>query len=256
MVHHTKVKLGKLAARHDARTSSLLATYLTSQLPAPPPALDYSQRRFAAWPMYLNDKVGDCTCAAAGHMIEVWTSLAQKATVAVPDAAIPQGVRSGERLQSEERHERQRRRRARRAEVLASLGVRLAQDQRLRRGRAGQPSPHPASARPVRWCLHRGSAPDLRAGSVGLDGARGRPDTGPGAPGSWGGHAVNVVAYDTQGLTVITWGAPLRMTWTFWNTYCDEAYALLSKDFVSKATKKAPVGFLFSELIERYLGEL
>ena len=32
--------------------------------------------------MYANDTIGDCTCAAAGHMIEIWTS--QTAHPAVP----------------------------------------------------------------------------------------------------------------------------------------------------------------------------
>jgi hypothetical protein len=56
--------------------------------------------------------------------------------------------------------------------------------------------------------------------------------TGPGAPGSWGGHAVPVVAYDAESLTVVTWGALKKMTWGFWSAYCDEAYALLSTDFL------------------------
>jgi hypothetical protein len=25
-----------------------------------------------------------------------------------------------------------------------------------------------------------------------------------------------------------------RMTWNFWDTYCDEAYAILSEDFVNE----------------------
>ena len=56
--------------------------------------------------------------------------------------------------------------------------------------------------------------------------------TGDGKPGSWGGHAVPVMGYDSHGLTVITWGAPKVMTWQFWAAYCDEAYAVLSMDFL------------------------
>ena len=54
---------------------------------------------------------------------------------------------------------------------------------------------------------------------------------GDGKPDSFGGHAVIVLAYDDQGLTVISWGKPVKMTWAFWDTYCDEAYALISADF-------------------------
>jgi len=38
--------------------------------------------------MYSNDTIGDCTCAAAGHMIEAWTALASGKTVTVTTAAV------------------------------------------------------------------------------------------------------------------------------------------------------------------------
>ena len=65
---------------------------------------------------------------------------------------------------------------------------------------------------------------------------------GNGAPGSWGGHAVIIGAYDNNTLTCITWGAPKKMTWSFWDAYCDEAYALLSPDWAT-GQKAAPSGF-------------
>src|SRR5580704_4536794 len=71
--------------------------------------------------------------------------------------------------------------------------------------------------------------------------------TGDGKPGSWGGHAVPVVAYDARGVTVVTWGALQVMTWTFWETYCDEAYAILSTDFIN-GKKQAPQGFSLTQL--------
>jgi hypothetical protein len=40
------------------------------------------------------------------------------------------------------------------------------------------------------------------------------------------GHCVWVVAYDANGLTVVTWGALKRMSWAFYLTCCEEAYAL------------------------------
>ena len=47
------------------------------------------------------------------------------------------------------------------------------------------------------------------------------------APGSWGGHAIILVDYDSNGPTCVTWGSLVRMTWGFWTKYCDEAYAVL-----------------------------
>ena len=46
---------------------------------------------------------------------------------------------------------------------------------------------------------------------------------GPASPGSWGGHAVNVVGYDDAGLTVVTWGALETLTWAFWGATATRA---------------------------------
>ncbi|MGB6874974.1 MAG: hypothetical protein WBD87_02970, partial [Candidatus Acidiferrales bacterium] len=70
---------------------------------------------------------------------------------------------------------------------------------------------------------------------------------GQSAPGSWGGHAVPVLAYDSDGLTCITWGAKKRMTWAFFAQYCDEAYAPLSHDWFS-AQGIDPSGIDFAAL--------
>ncbi len=58
---------------------------------------------------------------------------------------------------------------------------------------------------------------------------------GPDAPGSWGGHAVDIVGYDEAGLTAVTWGELQRLTWGFWDRYCDECYCIVSADFLSGA---------------------
>ena len=38
--------------------------------------------------MYANDRIGDCTTAAAGHMIEAWTAAAAGRAVEVPEQAV------------------------------------------------------------------------------------------------------------------------------------------------------------------------
>src|SRR5215831_15574394 len=81
------VKLGKLPARVDPRTLFLSRYVDREALPAPPPALDLTTS-VADWPMYANDRLGDCTTAAAGHMIEAWTATATGESVEVPEAAV------------------------------------------------------------------------------------------------------------------------------------------------------------------------
>jgi hypothetical protein len=60
-------------------------------------------------------------------------------------------------------------------------------------------------------------------------------------PGSWGGHAVFCVAYDSEHVTCVTWGALKKMSWEFFATYCEEAYAVLSKDWLA-VNSKSPGG--------------
>ena len=59
------------------------------------------------------------------------------------------------------------------------------------------------------------------------------------------GHAVLAVAYDQEGLTVLTWGNTQKATWAWWDECVDEAYALLPP-----AAKDSDVakGFSFKQL--------
>ncbi len=64
----------------------------------------------------------------------------------------------------------------------------------------------------------------------------------PDDPGSWGGHAVYLVAYDQKTLTCITWGQLKKMTWQWFAKYCSEAYGLVAKDWL-EASGVSPSGF-------------
>jgi hypothetical protein len=63
--------LGKLPVRHDRRTLRL-ASYVKAA-PLAPPSCSWNKRT-PRWTMMLNDSLGDCTIAAAAHMIEYWTA--------------------------------------------------------------------------------------------------------------------------------------------------------------------------------------
>src|SRR5271156_3836654 len=78
-----KLKLGKQAARHDPRTL-LLASYTTASLPTAPASYDLTGK-VQTWGMMENDQLGDCTCAAAGHLIMEWTANAKKKIVTPTD---------------------------------------------------------------------------------------------------------------------------------------------------------------------------
>lgn len=230
------VKLGKLPARVDPRTLSL-AQYIDREvLPTPPPALDLSAS-VTEWPMYANDRLGDCTTAAAGHMIEAWTAVAAGEAVEVSEAAVLaafDAVRILDPVTGE-------------AGAVELDVLKLWRSAGIGGHRIG------AFARVARddrdllttgaWLfggLYIGLQLPLRAADQAVWDWAGRLD-GPDAPGSWGGHAVDVVAYDEGGVTVVTWGALKRMTWAFWERYCDEAWCVLSSDYL--AAGRSPAGF-------------
>ena len=84
MVDHSQMKLGRKAIKTDTRTLRL-ARYLTSGLPAAPDAVDWT-KGIKDFGMMLNSDLGDCTIAALGHAIQIWsTNIGTETTVADAD---------------------------------------------------------------------------------------------------------------------------------------------------------------------------
>jgi hypothetical protein len=228
--------LGKLPVRTDVRTLSLARYVDAANLPAPPDAFDETSG-VVSWPMYANDRIGDCTTAAAAHMIEAWTAAGRGRTVELPEGAVLDAfehVKLTDPFTGEEgaieldvlRYWRATGIGGHRIGAYARVAV---HDRRLVQAAAwlfgglyiGLQMPASARDQPV-WDW---------TGTL----------TGPARPGSWGGHAVDVVRYGATGLTVVTWGRLQELTWSFWDRYCDEAYCILSQDFLENG--QAPNGF-------------
>jgi hypothetical protein len=245
-------KLGKKRPRHDRRTLRL-ADYLTGTLPVPPPGYHWGDK-FTNWGVMLNDNIGDCTCAAVGHAVQLWTANNGN-VVTVPDSAI---------LQMYEKVSGYNPAQPQTDQGAVILDV-------LNYWRKNPVSGHPlgayAALEPgnidhvkdsiylfglnyIGLQLPQSAQVQIEQGRVwsvptyGPKPHAGAPD---GSPGSWGGHAVVVVDYDRFGLLCVTWGMLQRMTWQFWHYYCDESYALLSNDWVTSA-KPAPSGFNLAAL--------
>jgi hypothetical protein len=235
-----KIKLGKGPARHDSRTLQLAKYIPAGAVPAPPAKEDFATK-VKTWPMMLNDNLGDCTCACAGHMIEQWTTYSGTA-VTPNDASILQAYEAvggynpanpdsdqGAVILDVLNYWRKTGVAAHQILAFASLEPKNhseIKDSVMLFGNVyiGVALPLSAQTQSV-WAVPPGGA------------------TGQGAPGSWGGHAIPIVAYDSRGLTVITWGATKRMSWGFLDTYCDEAYAVLSQDWISNVTHLTPAKF-------------
>lgn len=83
---HPARKIGRLP-QHDEQTHPRLKlkTFLRSAYKGQvPDVVDYSGQ-VTDWPMYLNDQLGCCTSADAGHAVQLWTTYGQGNTVTVTD---------------------------------------------------------------------------------------------------------------------------------------------------------------------------
>ena len=236
-----KVRLGKLPARHDPRTLQL-AHYIPAGAPPQPPSSEDFSKNVTNWGMMRNDGVSDCTCACAGHMIEEWTAAANSRQVTPADEAI---LKAYEAVSGYQPNVAGSDKGAMILDVLNYWKNTGIGSDRIMAFAGLEPKNHTQIMDSVMLFgnCYIGvqlplSAQNQRVWSVPAGGAAGQ-----GAPGSWGGHAVPIVAYDPRGLTVVTWGALKRMTWSFLDAYCDEAYAVLSRDFISKVTKLTPEEF-------------
>lgn len=250
LFHGQEVRLGKLAPKVDDRTLQFVK-YATAALPSPPPIFALGGK-VANLGMFLNDRLGDCTIAAAAHMEEVWTSWTQLWTPTDAQAGAfywrtgdpPSTTGTAGGPTDTGRVE---------IDVLNSwrdVGFDGQGGHKIW-GYTEVNVQNLQETRTATWLfggLYIGIALPITAQSQHVWDVV--PNSGEnGQPGSWGGHAVNVVEYDAKGPTIITWGKRLKMTWAFWAKYVDEAYAVLSPDWAeASSTLKDPTGFLFSQL--------
>lgn len=242
MIDFSQVKLGRKALKTDSRTLRL-ANYLTASLPAAPVSCDWT-KGVTQWGMMLNDRLGDCTCAAVGHAVQLWTlNLGEEITE--PDSEIESayeewcGYNPADPATDEGGVE---------LDILTDWKNHSFKGHYL----LGFASANPKNLDEIKQAINLFglvyigiSLPLSAQGQMIWDVV---PDDGSGntEPGSWGGHAVVVVGYDAFGLICITWGGLMRITNAFWLKYVDEVYALLGADWVG--SKGAPSGFLLAPL--------
>jgi hypothetical protein len=224
--------LGKLPPKSDARTLTL-ERYLLPQV-TPPARVDRSSR-VQHWPMYANDRLSDCTCAAAGHMVQSWTAYARRRELVLPwrDVvasyyAITGGSDGGAYCLDVLKHWRK----------AGIAGDRIVAFARLRNSDVAQAK---VAIDLFGSCYLGFALPKfaLRPGA--------RWDAGDGRPNEKNGHCVPAVGYDAERLYVVTWGRLKPVSWDFYNAYMDEAYAVLNRDWLSK-TRTAPSGFNLRQL--------
>lgn len=236
------MKLGKLPAKHDPRTLRL-TKYLRPELPEPPVMVDYT-KGILEWPMYLNDQIGDCTCASAAHMIQTWTQASRGDDIVLTDGDVLHAYRT---ITGYDPDDPSTDRGAVEHDVLKYW---------RKEGIAGRKigawvDVDVKDIREVRQALflfgglYIGVALPKSAQTQLIWDKEPGPD---GKWNSWGGHAVAAVYYDDSHVGVPTWNRFQFMTWEFWTEYVDEAHAIVSADWLNPATGLCPPGIDIEQL--------
>lgn len=196
--------------------------------------------------MYGNDTIGDCTCAETGHQIQAWTGAAgSEVTISQNDVVSAYSAISGYNPQTGANDNG-----CVIADVLkywqgtgigghkigAYVQVDVKSGEQIGQGanffgglNIGVQLPMAAQSMSNVWLAPQG------------------PLSGNNAPGSWGGHCVYVVGYSPFGATVVTWGQLVVVEWGFWEAYVDEAWAIVSQDFLN-GKGVSPQGFDLAQL--------
>lgn len=227
-------RLGKHPPVTDPRTLHF-AKYLTPGVPAPPVSIDYGAK-VGNWPMYFNDQYGDCTCAAAAHMIQNWTANASKEVTPPPEVVLgfyehfvgtPPPPDDGLDMLSVLKYWRQTGLDSHKIEAFAAVKLgSMAEAQ---------------AAVDLLGSLYIGVAlPDFATQGDMVTVPWVLPATGAvgdAAQNPANGHCIPAVGYDAHNLFVVTWGALKSMSWEFYTAYADEAFAVMSEDFIGPGGK-------------------
>jgi hypothetical protein len=234
------LKLGRLRRpENDPRLPPLAALAPTAPA-APTPETVLWGKGVTDWGMMGNDHVGDCTVAAAGHAILAWTAETDATPIAMSTG---EALAAYAAITGYTPDDPASDRGAYCAEVLgywavSGLAVPGGGPDTLSGAAAFPPADLASLRRAVAefGVVYAGLALPLSAASEEV--WQSTRD----APGSWGGHCVALVGYDAEGPVAVSWGALKRMSWAFWQTYAEEAYALLSRDWIG-ARGRDPAGY-------------
>lgn len=216
------LRFGKLPPKVDYRTLRF-ANYLRDDIPEPPVAVNLTQRVLQntgydnpdlLFPMYDNDRLGDCTVAGAAHGMTVHhgmikqTHIPSLQTVVKIYNHLTGGVDSGLYLMDVIKYWR-------------SVGI---EDSKIFAYAMVQRHNHTHVKQAIQ--IFGGLIVGFQCQEKVLEEFHDRVPWQPGKLMN-AGHAVYAVGYDTAGVEVLTWGTTQRGTWEWWDTCVDESYALL-----------------------------
>lgn len=236
-------KLDPLSEKEAPRVK--LGDHLTST-PAVPAVVDWASK-ILSWPMYDNDRYGDCTCAAIGHAIQAWTTYGDGDNIVLPVTdilALYSAVTGFDPATGANDHG------AIEQQILAYVQKYGVGGHKIR---AFAQVDH-------RNLTEMKQALDLFGTvyvgfqvpqSCETQFAAGQPWTVvPGSP-TVGGHAIDFQKWDENYIYAVTWGKLQPMTPEFWLTYGDEAWVIITDDWIAK-NGLSPTGLNLDALLVEF----
>ncbi|MBV9449513.1 MAG: hypothetical protein JO345_26825 [Streptosporangiaceae bacterium] len=236
-------KLGKQPKKTDPRTFAL-SRYLTSAVPTPPLQVDYG-KAVTSWGMLGNDTVGDCAWAGQAHADMLWVANAQQQQLAVTTAQVLHAYEVVTGYNPNDVQPDGSNPTDRGTALLDALNYwrKTGIDhQKITAFVEVDPknTDHVKLALSLFGTLYVGvqlpdsvlpKGPDnLPAWTVAPDGSAANQ------PNPSNGHCVIYDEYDETGLTAVTWGTTVPVSWEFHAAYCDELYAMLSPNWFRNGT--------------------
>jgi len=233
-------RFGKNPPKQDYRTL-LLKDYLSSKLPAPPTSEDMLVRVYQKlnisdptklFPMDGNDSLGDCTIAALAHAITTYRGLVGKHKIMTKQDVVKLymhltgGTDSG----------------LNELDVLNYWQSQPVSSDKILAYVKIDPKNHIHIQQAIQ--LFGGVYLGFQVQQNCIQEFDARQPWIPG-PLTNDGHAVFAVAYDSAGVTVLTWGNTQKGTWAWWDECVDETYGILPPE--AKDSDFSP-GFNFTQL--------
>lgn len=238
---------GKLDPLHESVAPRVKVSDHLAVTPAVPAVVDWASK-VGTWPMYMNNAIGDCTCAALAHALEAWTTYSQGTTLALQDSDVlnlyeavsgynPQtGANDNGAIEQKV------------LEYVQQYGIgghkirAFAQVDHTNLAEMKQ-------ALDIFGSVYLGfQVPQSCEQQFGA----GQPWTVvPGSP-TVGGHAINLQKWDADYMYPVTWGKLQPMAPDFWLTYGDEAWVIITDDWINKQTGLTPGGLNLNGLLNEF----
>lgn len=231
--------LGRVRSRHDPRTLKLSNYLGPRDYSAPPPARDWIGNTKFSW--FHNSKLGTCTCAALGHMLQAHAAQQGVAVSISDDDILKMYSAIGGYVPGDESTDRG-------AQMIDALrymrnvgvsGYKIGAYVRID---AQDPVELRAAINLFGGVYVGADLPKRITSQVVWDLVPVEERDGRDEPNSLGGHAFTLLKYDRLHYGLATWATTYAASNPWVSVYMDEAWALINETWVSD-TALAPNGF-------------